>query len=146
MRTLPWRPNTLAFPIFWLPLVVPFFLAALAVVGDSVGAETSTIAFSSLKNIHLAYISFDLWAFATLAAAGPRLEAVQALSYFSAVMIALLFHTLFYLLAALLGPTSLSFILGLVAAVVGGIGGLLVRVTLFERIECVDLFSRRPST
>jgi hypothetical protein len=147
---LPTDPNYPEFPIFWFPLVAPFFLAALGVFGDLIGAQISTksaveatweIAFSILKNINLAYVSIDIWALAefTTAAAGSRLAGWQVWAYVLAAMIGLLFHMSSYLMAALLGPSTLGLLLGLMLACVGMIGIVLIRVTVFRRIEVIEL-------
>lgn len=147
---LPINPNYADFPIFWFPLIAPLFLAALGVFGDLVGAQIATkgaleviweIAFSILKNINLAYVSIDIWALTefTTAAAGRRLEGWQVWAYILAATIGLLFHMFSYLAAALLGQSTLGFLLGLVLVCIGMIGIMLIRVVVFQRIELREL-------
>ena len=141
----PINPDRTTFPIFWFPLIAPIFLAALAVLGDLVGAQISTkdtleavweIAFSILKNINLAYVSIDIWALTEFytAAAGSELEEEQVLAYIPAAIIGLLFHMFSYIVVAFLGQSTLSFLLGLVFVCVGTIGIYLIRVVVFQRI------------
>ena len=78
---MPLNPNSIGFPIFWFPVVVPLCLSGLGMLGDIVGTTQTHSVLGSwdslrellltlLKNIHLSYVSTDISALTTFIFAG----------------------------------------------------------------------------
>ncbi len=147
---LPLNPGMASFPIFWFPLIAPLFLSALGVFGDLISSSIASsgalqvfvfVSSSSLKNIHLAYASIDIWAlteFTTAAAAG-RLLGWQVWAYVLAAVIGLLFHMSAYLIIAILGSSAIGLVLGVVLFLIGTYGTILIRGVVFSSIEIADM-------
>jgi hypothetical protein len=142
---IPLNPGSIAFPIYWFPVVVPLCLSVLGMLGDG-----SWDLLSLLKNIHLSYVSTDIWALTTFTFAGAsrRLEGWRTWSYTLATVIGLLFHMLAYLfVAAVKSGTAGVWIksstagtwIALVLFLIGTYGMLAIRSVVFDRIEVRDL-------
>lgn len=143
-------PRSTACPVYWFPIVAPLALGVLGWVGDFLSARAtgspqplalSTLTFSAFKNVQLAYAATDIWAFTVFAQAGftGRLRPGRGWVFVLAAALALVVHTLGYVVLAVIGPRGTGLALGALGFVVGTAAVLLERTVAFDWLEAPDL-------
>lgn len=138
-------PNNKIFTIFWFPILIPFILAMLGIIGDlSLIDEKGNVLFSLpsfreliisiCKNSNLSFVTTDIWAFSTLlhrqTVSKDNNITLLGLNY--GIVMGLFMHIFFYILLIVLGGANFLLPLSIFFFIVGFIGTFLIRSSVFE--------------
>lgn len=145
-------PRLIFFPLFWYPILLPLLVTVLGVIADLLVASHGTelrihtlsvpaLVLSSCKYANISFVSTDLWALTTLIMCTARghLQGLPAVALCLGTLLGLFFHMVVFLAVSLLSRDSASAWMALGLSVLGLIGVLLIRGTVFRRVELPEL-------
>ena len=147
---IPLNPFTIVFSIYWFPVLIPLCLSGLGMWGDWISRTHSELfswlelSLSLLKNIHLSYVSTDIWALTmfTLAGASQRLQGPELVSYIFATLFGIVWHIATYVLVAYAGSNTVVAYIAVVLFLLGTCGMIAIRGVVFHAVELPELWKK----
>lgn len=146
------NPNQAVFPIFWLPIGIPLFIATFAGLVDltvkppepvELDAVRHQLIVAAVRYSNLAFISTDIWALTSLISYvfRARIEPIRFIAYFSAAIIALMFHMITFVGLAVCTARQWTLWVPSSLSLIGGAGLFRLRFSLFLHLEVPTILS-----